>query len=238
LKQEFTPILEEIRRRQSLQKREDTKTRHAAGRRCRLCGDWFLKDALIINISKYCFGCRSISDRIDKLGVAYESVNPYTVFERDGWCSQHCEYVTPEWLRGHGAEGPTLDHILPIAKGGAHSYANTQCLCHECNSKKSAKIELEPRLVGVTDFTPFMVAKVPARIKGESRQQAEPKKCSCGCYETFTPFVDGNADYKMGHWSRVRPPMYTGCACKWPPTHAKRLYVQRLAGNGKCRKRA
>ena len=32
---------------------------------------------------------------------------------------------------------PELDHIHPVSKGGAHSYANTQCLCRQCNAGKS-----------------------------------------------------------------------------------------------------
>jgi 5-methylcytosine-specific restriction endonuclease McrA len=31
---------------------------------------------------------------------------------------------------------PVGDHIVPLAAGGAHSYLNIQCACHECNSKK------------------------------------------------------------------------------------------------------
>ncbi len=30
--------------------------------------------------------------------------------------------------------------------------------------------------------------------------------CACGCKALFTPFVDGNADYKQGHWSRINTP--------------------------------
>lgn len=32
----------------------------------------------------------------------------------------------------------TLDHIQPIAKGGAHTRRNAQMLCKPCNSRKSA----------------------------------------------------------------------------------------------------
>ncbi len=241
LKREGVALWIATRKGKVLLKRDARTARRAAGRRCQLCDAWFLlrtKNLLRSGRNaKYCPDCRCISDRIEKFGVAYESVNPYTVFERDGWTCRHCEYVTPEWLRGLGAEGPTLDHILPLAKGGAHSYANTQCLCSACNSKKSDRLELEPRLVGVTDFTPFMVAKMPARLKGEARQQTEPKKCGCCCGEMFTPYADGNtADYKKGHWNRVRPPTVSmGCFSKWPPTHAKRLHTQRLAGHRRYR---
>jgi len=33
----------------------------------------------------------------------------------------------------------TLDHIRPLARGGAHTKANVQPLCKPCNSRKGAK---------------------------------------------------------------------------------------------------
>ncbi len=211
-----------------LKKIEHSKTKT---KKCNLCGKVFGRDAGVLKVSRYCPDCRGVSDRLDRFGCAYESVNPYKVFERDGWTCQHCCYVTPEWLRGRGAEGPTLDHILPIAKGGAHSYANTQCLCHECNSKKRDMMENEPLLVGVTDFNRFMVAKVPARIQRDpltleilvrgTTRKASPRPCACGCGE----MNNNSGEYKSGHWARVIRPsgVYAGCFSKWPPT--KRLAI-------------
>lgn len=158
-------------------RRAEVRERWATARPCRICTRPFIPEYkkkagtnYFVGLAiKHCPDCRSIDDRIERFGVAHEAVNPYTVFRRDKWTCQHCGYVTPKWLRGLGAEGPTLDHILPVAKGGAHSYANTQCLCSECNSKKRDRIELEPRLVGVTDFTRFMVAAVTARIERDPK---------------------------------------------------------------------
>lgn len=63
-------------------------------------------------------------------GVRVETVDPMRVLERDRWRCQLCGRSTPRRLRGTiKPNAPELDHIVPISKGGAHSYLNTQCAC-------------------------------------------------------------------------------------------------------------
>ena len=66
-----------------------------------------------------------------------EVVDPFRVFDRDGWRCQICFKKTPKSMRGkYHDKAPELDHILPLSKGGDHSYANTQCACRKCNRIK------------------------------------------------------------------------------------------------------
>ena len=37
----------------------------------------------------------------------------------------------------HSTENLTLDHKVPLSKGGKNEKSNLQCLCEECNSMKS-----------------------------------------------------------------------------------------------------
>lgn len=67
-----------------------------------------------------------------------ENVDPYKVFEHDHWTCMICVKPTPKDKRGtYDHDAPELDHIVPLSKGGAHSYANTQTLCRSCNVQKS-----------------------------------------------------------------------------------------------------
>lgn len=70
--------------------------------------------------------------------VTVERVNPTNVFDRDNWTCRQCGVSTPRDLRGtYEPNAPELDHVIPLSKGGEHSYANTQCLCRQCNGAKS-----------------------------------------------------------------------------------------------------
>lgn len=66
------------------------------------------------------------------------------VFERDAWICQLCNKPTSSkrW-QPDDPLAPTIDHIIPLAKGGDHSYANTQCAHAICNSRKQDQIEAE-----------------------------------------------------------------------------------------------
>lgn len=79
-----------------------------------------------------------VKRRAAERGVDAESVNPWRVFSRDGWACMLCKVDTPRQLRGtceHNA--PELDHVVPLSRGGPHTYSNTQCLCRSCNQFKS-----------------------------------------------------------------------------------------------------
>lgn len=82
-------------------------------------------------------------------GVKVEKVNPLEVLNRDGWRCQLCGVKTPKKLRGsYDDRAPEVDHILPIAQGGEHSYRNTQCACRKCNITKAGEFMGQMRLVG------------------------------------------------------------------------------------------
>lgn len=73
-----------------------------------------------------------------------EAVWPSKVFKRDGWRCQLCGIETPKHLRGtYEHNAPELDHVVPLAGGGEHTYENTQCLCRSCNGWKGSRTMVE-----------------------------------------------------------------------------------------------
>lgn len=75
-------------------------------------------------------------------GARVETVDPFKVFDRDGWHCQLCGVQTPRAKRGtYEPDAPELDHIIPLSKGGEHSYRNTQCACRRCNGEKGDSIK-------------------------------------------------------------------------------------------------
>lgn len=117
--------------------------------RCRDCGSETTGTAA----KKVCRDCIRKSStprkRARRFGVRYEPVDPIKVFTRDGWHCQMCGIRTPHRLRAKNRPNtPELDHIIPISRGGEHTYRNTQLLCRSCNISKSNKIVGQMRLFG------------------------------------------------------------------------------------------
>lgn len=85
-------------------------------------------------------GSKSYKARASRHGVPYEPVNRQRVFKRDGWQCGIChEAVDPELGYPHPGS-VSLDHIVPMSKGGPHTYENTQCSHLRCNLIKRDKI--------------------------------------------------------------------------------------------------
>lgn len=78
-----------------------------------------------------------------------EPVDHNVVFDRDCWRCGLCGRLTIKTKRGTQHEkAPVVDHIVPLSKGGEHTYKNVQCACHACNSAKGASIVGQLRLFG------------------------------------------------------------------------------------------
>lgn len=74
--------------------------------------------------------------RVQLASARCDVVSSSYVYERDGWTCQLCGLPVDPTARHPDPESASLDHVVPIAEGGDHSYANTQLAHLRCNTLK------------------------------------------------------------------------------------------------------
>ena len=121
-------------------------------RRCGNCGkpfDWRGTQAFC---SPECKRRARMDRRQQRRARIYERPREFftslEIYERDGWTCQLCGKKT---LRREGVPhplAPTIDHIIPIARGGSHTRINVQCAHFQCNVRKHARPRGQLRLFG------------------------------------------------------------------------------------------
>jgi 5-methylcytosine-specific restriction endonuclease McrA len=75
--------------------------------------------------------------RAAKRNAKVEKVNAIDIFNRDNWTCQLCGEPVQRDAKVPHFLAPTLDHIVPLAKGGSHTKENLQLAHFICNSRKS-----------------------------------------------------------------------------------------------------
>ena len=98
-------------------------------------------------------------DRRIKNKEEVDSISLQELYERDKcvcWlCGELCNYDDKEYRvskNGHGylATGPgypSVDHVVPLSKGGTHTWDNVKLAHKRCNSKKCNKIIATAKLL-------------------------------------------------------------------------------------------
>lgn len=69
------------------------------------------------------------------------------IYERDRWVCQLCGKRIHKGKKAPHPLSPSIDHIVPLSKGGQHGWANVQAAHFICNSTKGAKLIGQLRLV-------------------------------------------------------------------------------------------
>lgn len=86
------------------------------------------------------------SHRAIKFGCEFQTgISLRKLIDRDGLvcriCGKECD-MSDKTYGTHGPLYPSVDHIIPLAKGGAHSWSNVQIAHCMCNSQKGANYEV------------------------------------------------------------------------------------------------
>ena len=84
-------------------------------------------------------------ERAIKYGCVYDSsVTLKKLIKRDGLrcaiCGEMCDPDDRSWSKYSGPMRPSIDHIIPMAKGGGHIWSNVQVAHLICNTIKSDKV--------------------------------------------------------------------------------------------------
>lgn len=75
--------------------------------------------------------------RRDRLKAAFvETVDPLKVFAADNYRCHLCHRKTLRTKKVPHPRAPTVDHIVPLAKGGTHEPRNCRTACYRCNVVK------------------------------------------------------------------------------------------------------
>lgn len=124
---------------------------------CLCCGEFFVPTKNEKYCSKKCrnrMHDRNHAHRLDGK-IIDKDISLERLYDRDkGTCSLcgcKCDWDDYEDKDGCWVVGktyPTIDHVIPLAKGGKHSWSNVKLACHECNTKYGAKLKDECPLVG------------------------------------------------------------------------------------------
>lgn len=68
-----------------------------------------------------------------------KSIDMKSLGDRDGWTCHICGEPAPESYSEKHLR-PTIDHILPISRGGSHTWDNVKTAHLGCNQRKNCKV--------------------------------------------------------------------------------------------------
>lgn len=142
---------------ETLQRRESEKAERQT-KECAYCGKTFLATYRNSCCSEDCRrkllnSKHSDLKRIRNLRKKYNgnydnNISLKVLYKRDNgkcWiCGKPCEwqdkYTTEQGHRVTGANYPSKDHVIPLAKGGTHTWDNVRLAHFKCNTDKGAKL--------------------------------------------------------------------------------------------------
>lgn len=115
---------------------ENTRVDQQGFRCCRMCER--VKMSLRRRLGRDVSGFR---DRAEHYGVAYEPIPKHAVYERDNWICGICHQKVEPDLKYPDPMSASLDHRIPMSRGGPHLYSNVQCSHLRCNMTKRNRLD-------------------------------------------------------------------------------------------------
>ena len=116
---------------------EKLKKEIELGKYCKCCGEYFIaKSNLQVCCSTECSRKnenKNKDKRIYRNGKPDLSITLTKLYMRDSGACQKCGREIDFDCDPNSDYYPSIDHIIPLAKGGLHSWDNVQLLCRRCN---------------------------------------------------------------------------------------------------------
>jgi hypothetical protein len=81
-----------------------------------------------------------------KTSHMFDRFADWEIFERDGWLCQICLQPIDRTAKTLRPMAATLDHIIPLSRGGTHTRGNVQTAHRRCNSLKRELLPFQPEL--------------------------------------------------------------------------------------------
>lgn len=133
----------------SAERRARLKSERALPWLCAYCGDWFMGNK---KQRRYC--CRGCADadrhrmrnehsalrRARRRNLQREPIEKQEIFIRDGWSCHLCGEGISRDLAWPHPMSASMDHIIPLSRGGSHTRENVAAAHLVCNLRKHASI--------------------------------------------------------------------------------------------------
>lgn len=78
-----------------------------------------------------------------KRNLPADNIRPRDVYERDGWICQICYEPVDESVKWPDPMSPSLDHVIPLSKGGHHVWENVSLAHLDCNVRKGDRVSVD-----------------------------------------------------------------------------------------------
>lgn len=130
--------------REALDVVESLRFRIEHEKKCIVCGEWFMAN----NARQICCSpeCSRKHDnalhdhRAARNGAPDTSITLSRLYRRDGGVCKICGRELNFEVDPQSGEYPSIDHIIPLARGGLHQWNNVQLACRRCNWEKGDRV--------------------------------------------------------------------------------------------------
>jgi len=86
---------------------------------------------------------------IKQAPIVDDMINVWVLYKRDHGICTLCTYPVDKMLKWPDLRIATIDHAIPVTRGGEHSYVNTKLAHHCCNTKKNNRFETPQLLAAI-----------------------------------------------------------------------------------------